>query len=226
MVNMLKGPGLLPYSGRKAKSLVVLLHGYGSNGDDLISLAPYWSKMMPDTEFLAPNGPEAWEGYASGYQWFTLQEFTPPSVRTGLDAAQPHLKKYILEALAARNLSPRDLVIVGFSQGGMVALEMMFALPDLRGIICYSGGFYPSGKTPPHEPYPEILLVHGDADTVVPYDFFLEAQMQLKRLGLHPQTLTCAGLGHSIDEEGLKAGEKFLTQLFVQEQSVIYMEQQ
>jgi phospholipase/carboxylesterase len=222
---MIKGPGLLPQSGRKAKNLVIFLHGYGSSGDDLISLAPYWSKIMPDTEFLAPNGPEAWEGYASGYQWFSLQEFTPASVRAGLNAARPHLKKYILEALAARNLSPRDLAIVGFSQGSMVALEMMFALPDLRGILSYSGGFYPSDQAHLQEPYPEILLVHGDADSVVPYDYFLEAEAQLKKLGLSPQTLTCPGLGHSIDEEGLKAGGKFLTHLFAQEQPVIYMKQ-
>lgn len=222
---MIKGPGLTPQSGQKAKNLVIFLHGYGSSGDDLISLAPYWSKMMPDTEFLAPNGTEAWEGYASGYQWFSLQEFTPTSVRTGLNAAQPHLKKYILEALAARNLSTRDLAIVGFSQGSMVALDMIFALPNLGGIISYSGGFYPSETALPHKPYPEILLVHGDADNVVPYNYFLEAEAQLKKLGLSPQTLTCPGLGHSIDEEGLKAGGKFLTRLFAQEQPVIHMKQ-
>lgn len=222
---MIKGPGLTPQSGQKAKNLVIFLHGYGSSGDDLISLAPYWSKMMPDTEFLAPNGTEAWEGYASGYQWFSLQEFTPTSVRTGLNATQPHLKKYILEALAARNLSPRDLAIVGFSQGSMVALDMIFALPNLGGIISYSGGFYPSETALPHKPYPEILLVHGDADNVVPYNYFLEAEAQLKKLGLSPQTLTCPGLGHSIDEEGLKAGGKFLTRLFAQEQPVIHMKQ-
>jgi phospholipase/carboxylesterase len=223
---MIKGSGLTPHSGRKAKNLVILLHGYGSSGDDLISLAPYWSKMMPDTEFLAPNGTEAWEGYASGYQWFSLKEFTPTSVRAGLSSAQPHLKQYILESLAARNLSPRELAIVGFSQGSMVALDMMFALPDLGGIISYSGGFYPSETPLPHKPYPKILLVHGDADSVVPYDYFLEAEAQLKKLGLSPQTLTCSGLGHSIDEEGLKAGGNFLTQLFAQGQPVIHMKQQ
>lgn len=212
---MIKGPGLLPQSGRKAKNLVVLLHGYGSNGNDLLSLAPYWAQALPDTEFLAPNGREVWEAHPSGYQWFSLKEFTPTSVRAGLDLVQPHLKKYLQEELAARDLTPRDLVLVGFSQGGMVALEMMFSLPELGGIICYSGGFYPCGA-PLLEPHPEVLLVHGDADTAVPYDYFLEAQVQLKKLGLHPQTLTCSGMGHSIDEEGLKAGEKFLTHLFTQ----------
>jgi len=223
---MIKGPGLLPQSGRKSKSLVVLLHGYGSNGDDLLSLAPYWSQAMPDTEFLAPNGPEAWEAYSSGYQWFSLKEFTFTSVRAGLDSARPHLKNYLLEALAVRDLTLRDLALVGFSQGGMVALDMMFALEGLGGAICYSGGFYPLPEMTRPEPHPEILLVHGDADVVVPYSYFLEAHEQLKKLGLHPQTLTCPGLGHSIDEEGLKAGEKFLTRLFAEELPVIHMKQQ
>lgn len=223
---MLKGPGLLPHSGGKSKKLVVLFHGYGSNGKDLLDLAHYWSPLMPETEFLAPNGPDVWEAYASGYQWFSLKEFTPLSVRAGLNTVGPLLRNYLQDALAERNLKPADLAIVGFSQGGMVALEMMFALPGLRGVICYSGGFYPPPAAPVFEPYPEILLVHGDADTVVPYTAFLEAQQQLKKLGAHPQTLTCSGLGHSIDEEGLKSGAQFLTTLFGQEQRVIYMKQQ
>lgn len=223
---MIKGPGLLPLSGAKAKKLVVLLHGYGSNGEDLLSLAPYWSKAMPDAEFLAPNGPEVWEAYASGYQWFSLKEFTSSYVRRGLTAVRPILKNYLLEALTERNLTPRDLAVVGFSQGGMVALEMMFALQNLRGIICYSGGFYPSLETPLREPHPQVLLVHGDADTVVPYVYFQEARGQLEKLGVHPQTLTCSGLGHSIDKEGIKVGGEFLTHLFDQEQPVIYMKQQ
>lgn len=218
---MIKGPGLLPHSGRKAKSLIVFLHGYGSNGDDLISLAPYWSKTMPDTEFLAPNGPDVCESFSFGYQWFGLREFTPSYVRTGLDAARSVLRKYFLEILAQRSLTPKDLAIVGFSQGGMVALDMAFALKDLRGAICYSGGFYPFPGMSLPEPQPEVLLVHGDADTCVPYDAFLDAQRDLKTLGLHPQTLTCPGLGHSINEEGLKAGGMFLTQLFAQEQLII-----
>jgi phospholipase/carboxylesterase len=218
---MINGPGLLPQSGQKAKSLIIFLHGYGSNGDDLLSLAPYWSKMMPDTEFLAPNGPDICESYSFGYQWFGLREFTPSYVRAGLTAVRPHLKKYILEILAARGLTPMDLAIVGFSQGGMVALDMVFALQGLRGAMCYSGAFYPLSELALPKPQPEILLVHGDEDTVVSYGYFLESQKQLEKLGLHLQTLTCPGLGHSIDEEGLKVGGKFLTQLFAQEQTAI-----
>jgi len=223
---MLTGPGLLPRSGEKAKQLVVFCHGYGSNGEDLLSLAPYWSNLLPEAEFLSPNAPEDWEAYPSGYQWFSLQEFTPRSVRAGLDGAAPVLRDYLLDALQQRNLTPADLAIVGFSQGGMMALEMMFLVPGIGGIICYSGGFYPRHEASSPQPYPQVLLVHGDADTVVPYDYFLEAQHTLRKLDLSPKTLTCSGLGHSIDEEGLKTGGQFLIQLFAPEQRNIDMKQQ
>jgi len=210
---MLNGPRLLPLTGRKAKKLVVLFHGYGSNGEDLLSLAPYWSKTMPDVEFHAPNGLDACDEFGFGYQWFSLKEFTPISVRSGLDIVRPHLKKYLLEALATRSLTPMDLILVGFSQGCWVALDMMYAIQNLCGVIGYSGGFYPSLETPLLEPHPAVLLIHGDLDTVVPYSYFLDSQAQLQKLGLDPQTLTCSGLGHSIDEEGLKSGGKFLADL-------------
>lgn len=224
---MLTGPGLLPLSGGKAKKLLVFCHGYGSNGQDLLSLAPYWGHSLPDVEFLAPNAPEAWEeSPSSGYQWFSLGNFTSPFIREGLKTARSHLKNYLLEALGQRNLTPADLAVVGFSQGGMMALDMMFALPGLGGIICYSGGFFPPPATPVPELSPKVLLVHGDADTIVPYAWFLEAQQQLKQLGVASQTVTCSRLGHSIDEDGLKAGDNFLSDLFSQEQPVMYMNQQ
>lgn len=223
---MLKGPGLLPHSGEKAKKLVVLFHGYGSDGKDLLDLARYWSPLMSDTEFLAPHGPGVCEMHSSGYQWFSLKEFTPSSVRTGLAGVRSFLKDYLLNALVERDLTPMDLAVAGFSQGGMVALDMIFAVPRLRGVICYSGGFYPPPEMPLPDPCPEILLVHGDADTCVPYISLRESQQYLKKSGIRPRTLTCPGLGHSIDEEGLKAGAQFLTALFGQEQPVIYMKQQ
>jgi phospholipase/carboxylesterase len=192
-----------------------------------LSLAPYWSDLLPKVEFLSPNAPEPWEEYPSGYQWFSLKEFTPQAIQAGLTIARPILRDYLLDALQQRNLTPGDLAIVGFSQGGMMALEMLFALPDIGGIICYSGGFFPpTSVTSLPSSHSQVLLVHGDSDTIVPYDFFLDAQAHLRKLGLSPQTLTCPGLGHSIDEEGLKIGGKFLENLFSQEQSVSYMKQQ
>jgi len=213
---MLEGPRLLPRSRGKTKKLVVLCHGYGSNGQDLLSLAHYWADLLPEVEFLAPNGPEVWETEASGYQWFSLKEFTPAYIRKGLKVAHLHLQTYLQEVMAERHLTPKDLALVGFSQGGMIALDMMFVIKELRGLICYSGGFFPPSTFSQLESYPEVFLVHGDADPVVPYEVFLESQRKLKKMGIHSQTLTCSHLGHSINEEGIKAGGKFLAKLLLQ----------
>jgi len=217
---------LAPQSGGKPKKLVVLFHGYGSQGEDLLSLASYWSRLMPETEFLAPNGPDICETYPLGFQWFGLKEFTPFNVRAGLDVAGPRIRDYLLNALSERNLTPADLSVVGFSQGGMLALELMFVLPGLRGSICYSGAFYPPLAKVLQQPYPEVLLVHGNVDPTVPYIAFMQAQQDLKKFGINPHTLTCTGLGHTIPEEGLKVGGDFLVDIFNQGQPVIYMKQE
>ena len=224
---MLHGPGLLPRSGGKAKKLVVFIHGYGSNGNDLLSLAPHWSQEMPEVEFLAPNGPEAWEMHSSGYQWYGLKDYTIPAFRLGLGVVRPLLRDYLLKELSKRDLQPEDLALVGFSQGGVVALDMMFDLPGLGGIISYSGGFVPPKEGDPKPAnFPKVLLVHGDMDMVLPYVYFLDAKKHLEDMGLQPHTLTCSGLGHSIDDEGLKMGSAFLKEVFDQPQSVIYMKQE
>lgn len=212
---MLKGPSLLPPSTGKPKKLVVFFHGYGSNGDDLLSLASSWAPLMPDVEFIAPHGPDVCESYALGYQWFSLKEFTTSHVTAGLLAIRPLLKNYLITLLKDRDLTPQDLALVGFSQGGMVALDMLFVLEGLEGIISYSGGFYPPfPEKPLLSPYPQVLLVHGKNDTIVPYAHFLEAQHQLEHRGLYAQTLTSEHLGHSIDEQGIKKGGEFLTHIF------------
>src|SRR4051812_49112299 len=112
---MLKGPHIPPSSGGKAKKLVVLFHGYGSNGQDLVGLVQSWSAAMPDVEFLSPNGPDVCETHPFGYQWFGLKEFTTPYVITGLKEARPYLRDCLIQELAKRALSPQDLAVVGFS---------------------------------------------------------------------------------------------------------------
>jgi phospholipase/carboxylesterase len=220
---MLKAERLLPQSGQEAQQLVVFIHGYGADGKNLIDLAKFWAPLLPDAEFLAPDAPDVCEANPFGYQWFGLKDITPYNVRAGLDIARPILQKYILTALQERHLSLADLVLIGFSQGGMLALEMMFALKGIRGIISYSGAFYPPVATLLDKPHPEILLVHGNLDMVVPYVALGEAQKYLKQFGVSPRTLTCHGLGHSINQEGIQIGGQFLTDLFAQNQSVIYM---
>jgi phospholipase/carboxylesterase len=161
------------------KKLVVLLHGYGSNGFDLMDLAKQWQPFLPACDFLSPHALEASEvNPFDGYQWFSLYDFSPFNVRRGLDRAGPLLAAWLKSELLKRQLGEKDLVLVGFSQGAMMALEMLYHFNQLGGVIGYSGAFYEhqdddhalSTSTP-------ILLVHGMQDTVVTYQAFLLAKL-------------------------------------------------
>src|ERR1051325_5070120 len=121
----LDGPGVAAKSGGKAKQLVVFLHGYGSNGDDLISLAPYWADLIPDAEFVSPNAPFPCElNPFGGFQWFGLEDRNPAVILSGTQAAAAILDAYLDEALKSRGLDESKLALVGFSQGTMMSLHV------------------------------------------------------------------------------------------------------
>lgn len=217
---MLVGPSLLPNTGKKPNQLVVFLHGYGADGANLIDIGEHWSAALPDAEFIAPNGIEPCE-MGMGYQWFGLNDFSPFNVRAGLDRATPQVVKYLKICLHERNLTTNDLHLVGFSQGTMLALDVMFHLTGIRSVLGYSGAFYPPAAQQLKEPYPRICLIHGDMDMVVPYMAFTEAQKSLGKFGVTPKVHTCRGLGHSIDVAGLKLGQQFLVESLSSTDSVI-----
>lgn len=223
---MLTEVHILPKSGKKPKQLVVFLHGYGSNGDDLIALGESWVDLLPDAEFISPNAPEACDINPVGYQWFGIRDFNPYNIRAGLDHARPLLIKYLKHLLEVREMNPSQLALVGFSQGTMMALDAIFALPGLRAVVGYSGTFYaPIAQSIPGDS-PEVLLVHGDADMTVPYAAFSEAIRQLSLFGIHARDHTCPGLGHGIDTKGLAVGGEFLKEIFEKPDPVIYMGQE
>lgn len=211
---MLSGPQRLPKSKNPPKELVVLLHGYGSNGDNLIDLAENWMDLLPDAEFISPNGLEPSEISPFGYQWFGLTSFDPFNIRSGLEKAGPIVANTLMRWLDDRRLSPKDLSLVGFSQGSILALELMFHIPGMRCVVGYSGAFYPPVAKLLPQPTPDVLLVHGDHDTVVPYPAFREAERQLKAFGVSPKMHTCKGLGHGIDWEGIDLGGKILQEAY------------
>lgn len=187
----------------------MLLHGYGSNGDDLLEIAKIWQPDLPNTAFFSPNAIEASEvNPFGGYQWFGLKDFDHTNIRAGLDKARPHVNRFLKRLLAEYSLLPSDLIVTGFSQGAMLALDMVYAI-RLGGIIGYSGAFYPPLNTQPLSS-PPVLLVHGTADLVVPYANLQAAQTKLRAAGINVMTQTCPGLGHSIDEAGLMAGLDFI----------------
>jgi phospholipase/carboxylesterase len=197
----LQGPSVPPASGRPARSMVVLLHGYGSNGDDLIGLVPYWRAALPDTVFLSPNAPQPCPGAPGGRQWWPLASLSPGSRAAGVREAAPVLDGFIDAQLAAHGLSDDRLALVGFSQGTMVALHVgLRRAGRIAGIVGYSGMLAdPEGLAGPHPP---VLLVHGDADPV--------AQQALTAAGVDVAAHVSRGLQHSIDDAGLRLGGEFL----------------
>lgn len=207
----LEGPIVPPASGGAPRSMVVLLHGYGSNGDDLIGLVPYWRHALPDTVFLSPNAPQPCPGVPGGRQWWPLTDFSPQARAAGVRAAAPVLDAYLDRQLAAFGLAEDRLALVGFSQGTMVALHVGPRRAKLAGIVGYSGMLAdPESLTAEARSKPPILLAHGDADDMVPVAALHHATAALGPLGFEVAAHVSPGLGHSIDEAGLRLGERFL----------------
>jgi phospholipase/carboxylesterase len=208
----LSGPSYGPAAGGPAKRLVVLLHGLGADGNDLIGLAPHLAQVLPDAEFVAPNAPQRCDMAPMGYQWFSLQAFDSGSILAGVEASAPLLDAFLTEALAARGLTEADLALIGFSQGTMMALHVAprRARP-VAGVLGYSG-LLAGNRLPEDEvrSRPPVLLVHGEADPVVPFQAMAVAERGLADAGLPVQAVPRPGLAHGIDEEGLRLGAAFL----------------
>jgi phospholipase/carboxylesterase len=208
----LSGPVRKPASGGKPKQLVVLLHGVGADGNDLIGLAPYWAPALPDAEFVSPDAPFPCDMAPYGRQWFSLQDRSPAAILAGVRAAAPILDAFLDEALAQRGLDASKLALVGFSQGTMMSLYVgPRRAKALAGIVGYSGALIGADTlTEDIRSRPPVLLVHGDADQIVPPQAFPLAVAGLKSAGVAVEELICPGVGHSIDEAGLRRGGEFL----------------
>jgi phospholipase/carboxylesterase len=211
---VLSGPQRLPRSKKPPKQLIVFLHGYGSNGENLIDLSDSWAEFLPDAEFLSPNGLESSEISPFGYQWFGLKNLDPFNIRSGLESAAPMVAHTLIRWLDERRLTANDLSLVGFSQGAMLALELMFHIPLIRSVLGYSGAFYPPVAKLIPEPLPKVMLVHGDQDLIVPHGAFLESERQLRAFRIVPKMHTCHGLAHSINGEGIDVGGSFLKEVY------------
>ena len=212
MTPKLSGPSRAPASGGKPKRLVILLHGLGADGNDLIGLAPYWAPLLPDAEFLSPNAPFPCDMAPYGFQWFSSQDRSPAAVLAGVRAAAPILDAFIDEALAARGFGDGDLALVGFSQGTMMSLFVgLRRARPVAGILGYSGRLLaPELLTSELRSRPRTFLVHGTEDPLVAYASLAAAETALTGAGVPVETLSCPGIGHSIDEEGLRRGGQFL----------------
>ena len=211
----LDGPRLPPASGGQAKQLVVFLHGYGADGNDLIALGREWAQALPHAAFVSPHAPEPCGMAPTGRQWFNLTFRDPNELSTGVAKAGPVLNAFLDGELERMQLSSRALALVGFSQGAMLALAVgLSRKPAPAAIVGYSGAL--AGVEAIKEPgdHPAILLVHGDMDEVIPVDAMLIAREQLAAAGLPVEWHVAEGAGHGIDGEGLRLGGSFLKQAF------------
>ena len=213
---LLDGPRLPPAAGGVARQLVVFLHGYGADGNDLIGLGREWAKALPHAAFVSPHAPEPCGAAPMGRQWFNLTFRDAGEMVRGVKSASPALNAFLDAELKRHGLPPRALGLVGFSQGTMLALGVGLARnPSPAAIVGYSGALATLEALPknPAEA-PAILLVHGDMDEVIPLDAMLIAREQLARAGLPVEWHVAQGIGHGIDAEGLHLGGSFLKQAF------------
>jgi phospholipase/carboxylesterase len=195
---------------------VILLHGYGSNGADLMGLVPYWRASLPDTVFMAPNAPETCPGAPGGYQWWPLTDLRREGRAAGVRQAAPLVNAFIDEQRAAYDLPDSKVAVVGFSQGTMMALHVGPRRSEaLAGIVGYSGMLADAEALRTEiKSRPPLLLIHGDADQVVPFAAMGQAKADCVGLGFEIDTYVARGLGHSIDEAGLRLGGDFLAGAF------------
>ncbi|HEX2216469.1 MAG TPA: prolyl oligopeptidase family serine peptidase [Xanthobacteraceae bacterium] len=220
MAAMLDGPRLEPRSGR-TRQLVVFLHGYGADGNDLIDIGRAWQPLLPDAAFISPHAPELCGQAPVGRQWFALTFRDPHERWSGVNAAAPLLEQFIETELAQRGLPGSALALVGFSQGTMMALHVgLRRAVAPSAIVGYSGMLVLASDGDLDQfaseirSRPPVLLVHGEADDLIPADALFHAAQALAALGLAVEWHLSQGVGHGIDQEGLRHGGEFLARRF------------
>jgi len=205
-----------PASGGAPTSMVIFLHGLGSNGRDLISIGNVWAHALPETVFLSPDAPYPCDmvppGYPDAYQWFSLQNRDPHAMKTGAEAAAPVLEAFIAEQLTRFKVPPARLALVGFSQGTMMSLYLAPRLKDaIAGVVGYSGALLGGeGLSAPNTQHIPVHLVHGAMDDVVPVEAYHMARDVLMVQGFTVTGHVVPFLPHTIDQTGLDSGLSFL----------------
>jgi phospholipase/carboxylesterase len=194
-----------PASKARPKQLVVLCHGLGADAFDLIDLAPSWAHACPDAIFASVHAPFPHDS-GFGRQWWSIADRSPDVMETGVRAAAPFLHGFLDAELARLALS--DYAIMGFSQGAMMCLFTGLRRPAApRAILAFSGALIASGSLPQEiENQAPVLLVHGEADDVVPVSRSRDAEAALKAAAAPVESAYIPGLGHGIDDTGISLG--------------------
>ena len=212
---LMDGPRVLPKSGA-AKHLVVFLHGYGADGNDLIGIGKQWSQLLPDAVFVSPNAPSPCGGGGSGREWFGLTFRDPNERWTGVQQAQPALDAFLDAELKRHGLTDRQLALVGFSQGTMMALHTGLRRAHApAAIVGYSGMLAGEHHLKADATVkPPVLLVHGDRDEVIPVQAMQVAAQALGAADIPVEWHISRGIGHGIDGDGLMLGVGFIAKAF------------
>ena len=202
-----------PAASGTADSLVVLLHGYGASGDDLIALADAWAPRLPRTAFVSPNAPGRLPhpGMA-GHQWFPLSQLDPQELAEGVKSAAPVLQQFLQAELERVGLPPSRLALAGFSQGTMMALHVGLRMTAPPAAIVGFSGVIAAAETLEQDiaGRPPVMLVHGVADEVIPVGAIQLTREVLATAGVPVEWHVREDLGHGIDEVGLEMAGSFL----------------
>lgn len=211
MTVFLDGPRMPPARGGKADALVILLHGYGSNGADLIGLAPYWAKALPGAAFVSPNAIEQVPQVPGGYQWFPISNLDPHLMEQGAKNAALSVNRFIDRELEKHGLDESRLVLVGFSQGTMMSLYVgLRRARSIAGILGFSGVLVGRKLKEEMTSKPPVLLIHGDRDPTIPIAAMFDSAEQLAAAEHGAQWHVSYGIPHSIGQDGLDLGGAFL----------------
>lgn len=203
---------LAPLSGGNADHLVVVLHGVRAMGRDVIYLAYAWQKLLPEAEFAVPDAPFPCDDAPEVRQWFSLKDRSAEKLLAGLREAGPILDKFLDELLAERQIDDSHLALAGFSQGAAMALYAGLQRQKQVARVAAFSGFLPpaGGLLDGIRSKPPVLLMHGDADTAVPFQSMANVKAILEAADIPVRAVARPGLGHEIDGVGIALGGNFL----------------
>ena len=197
---------------QKPKNAVILCHGYGGDGKDISILANYWKNYLPNTVFICPDAPERCAVSPTGFQWFDLMDQTRDEILTKSLVAELKLNQLIDEVKNIYKLTADKIVLCGFSQGCMISLQTGLKREDkINSIIGYSGKIIDTNHIKNNlKSRPNIILMHGDKDEVVPVSFLLEAKELFNTINYNVKTKIFKNCEHRIPQEGSSLGLEFI----------------
>ena len=192
-----------PENGIEIKSAVILLHGYGGDGKDISMISLNWKRHMPNTVFICPNGHEICPINPSGFQWFDLTKDDPDYIIEKSIIAENKIQKFINEVKQEFNLTNGKICLSGFSQGCMMSINVgLISEEKFSCIVGFSGKIINQNNLKGRiKNTSDILLIHGDADQVVPSTYLLDAKDFLIRNSIEVQTLLIKNCDHNIPME-------------------------